>query len=95
MHACSEDLEVFARHLDAAPANLFDTQVAAGFLSADYSPSYAQLVQRYAGVEIVKHQTRSYWLARRWDEQLHAVAALRICWPCTARSLRRCNGWVG
>ncbi len=64
MHACSEDLEVFARHLNVMPVNLFDTQVAEGFLSTHYSPSYANLVQRYAGVEIVKHETRSDWLAR-------------------------------
>jgi ribonuclease D len=71
MHACSEDLEVFARHLGVAPANLFDTQIAAGFLSTDYSPSYAALVRRYTGVEVTKHETRSDWLARPLrDEQL-------------------------
>jgi ribonuclease D len=71
MHACSEDLEVFARHLDVAPVNLFDTQIAAGFLSPDYSPSYAALALRYAGVEVTKHETRSDWLARPLrDEQL-------------------------
>ncbi len=64
MHACSEDLEVFARHLEAAPANLFDTQVASSFLSTEFSPSYAELVRRHAGVELSKHETRSDWLAR-------------------------------
>lgn len=72
MHACSEDLEVFAHHIDAAPAHLFDTQVASGFLSNSFSPSYADLVKRYAGVEIGKHETRSDWLARPLrEEQLH------------------------
>ena len=64
MHACSEDLEVFARHLDAKPTNLFDTQIAASFLGAEYSPSYAELVRRHTGTELGKHETRSDWLAR-------------------------------
>jgi ribonuclease D len=71
MHACSEDLEVFAHHIGASPRHLFDTQVASGFLSTEFSPSYANLVKRYAGVEIGKHETRSDWLARPLrDEQL-------------------------
>lgn len=64
MHACSEDLEVFARHLEATPVNLFDTQIAASFLGTAFSPSYAELVRRSVGVEIDKHETRSDWLAR-------------------------------
>jgi ribonuclease D len=64
MHACSEDLEVFSRHLDAKPANLFDTQIAESFLGPEFSPSYAELVRRYAGTELAKHETRSDWLAR-------------------------------
>ena len=72
MHACSEDLEVFAHHFDASPRHLFDSQVASGFLSTEFSPSYADLVKRYAGVEIGKHETRSDWLARPLrEEQLH------------------------
>jgi ribonuclease D len=71
MHACSEDLEVFARHLDVAPENLFDTQVASGFLTTVFSPSYADLVKRHTGIELGKHETRSDWLARPLrDEQL-------------------------
>jgi ribonuclease D len=76
MHASSEDLEVFARHLDAKPNGLFDTQIAAGFLGTDFSPSYATLVRRYTGVEIEKHETRSDWLARPLrDEQLEYAVA--------------------
>jgi ribonuclease D len=71
MHACGEDLEVFARHLGATPAPLFDTQVAEGFLSPTFSTSYAELVRRHADAEIGKHETRSDWLARPLaDEQV-------------------------
>jgi ribonuclease D len=50
--------------------------VAAGFLSSDYSPSYATLVQRFTGDEIAKHETRSDWLARplRAEQLQYAVA---------------------
>lgn len=72
MHACSEDLEVFARHLEVAPRGLFDTQVAAGFLGTDFSLSYAALVERYIGATLGKHATRSDWLARPLSPaQLH------------------------
>jgi ribonuclease D len=63
MHACSEDLEVFARHLQIQPAGLFDTQVAEGFLGPDFSLSYAALVARYGGATLAKQATRSDWLA--------------------------------
>jgi ribonuclease D len=69
MHACSEDLEVFAHHIAATPSHLFDTQVASGFLGSQYSPSYADLVKRCVGVEIGKHETRSDWLARPLREE--------------------------
>ena len=72
VHACSEDLEVFARHMAATPINLFDTQIASGFITTAFSPSYADLVKRHTGIEIGKHETRSDWLARPLrDEQLH------------------------
>jgi ribonuclease D len=60
---------VFARHVGAKPANLFDTQVASAFLSSDFSPSYADLVERYTGTQLGKHETRSDWLARPLREE--------------------------
>lgn len=69
MHACSEDLEVFARHIGAKPANLYDTQVASAFLGSEFSPSYADLVKRYTGTQLDKHETRSDWLARPLREE--------------------------
>jgi ribonuclease D len=83
MHACSEDLEVFARHLDAQPKNLFDTQVAASFLGAEYSPSYADLVRRHTGTELGKHETRSDWLARplRAEQLRYAIEDVTFLLP--------------
>ena len=75
MHACSEDLEVFARHLRCTPRPIFDTQIAESFLSVDFSASYAELVRRHCAVSLQKHETRSDWLARPLRaEQLHYAA---------------------
>ncbi len=91
MHACSEDLEVFARHIDVAPKNLFDTQVASGFLGTEFSPSYADLVKRYTGTQLDKHETRSDWLARPLrDEQLrYAVEDVVYLLPIHRAQTRR------
>jgi len=64
MHACLEDLELLNHHLGVNPVNVFDTQYANAFVSADFSLSYAALVERNLGVHIEKHETRSNWLQR-------------------------------
>ena len=64
VHACSEDLQLFHRHLNVRPRNLFDTQIAAAFLTEDFSSSYASLVESLLGVSLPKHHTRSNWLKR-------------------------------
>jgi ribonuclease D len=71
MHACSEDLELMRHHFGAVPQNVFDTQLANAFQSADYSMSYANLVAAMLGEHLDKHETRSNWLQRPLsDEQL-------------------------
>ena len=69
LHGCSEDLELFYRHLDTQPVNLFDTQLAFAFLSENFSLSYASLVETLLGVTLAKHHTRSNWLKRPLSEE--------------------------
>jgi ribonuclease D len=64
MHSCSEDLEVFSRHLGINPTAIFDTQIANAFLSDTFSVGYSNLVSRYLDVALGKEHTRSDWLAR-------------------------------
>ncbi|MYA16011.1 MAG: ribonuclease D [Gammaproteobacteria bacterium] len=85
VHGCSEDLEVIGTHLGLKPVNLVDTQLAHAFLSADFSPSYAKLVEHYLGLTLGKHETRSDWLQRPLsrDQVSYAredVAYLRQIW---------------
>lgn len=64
IHAAGEDLGLLYRLLGSAPANLFDTQLAAAFLGAGFSLSYRDLVSRFCDVELRKSETRSNWLQR-------------------------------
>ena len=64
MHACSEDLEVMAVHLDLRPVSVLDTQLAHAFLAPEYSAGYVKLVDHYLGRKLSQHETRSNWLAR-------------------------------
>ena len=68
MHACSEDLELIAHHLNVWPTNLFDTQVAYAFVSEHLSISYANLVEALLGLLLSKQQVRSNWLRRPLSE---------------------------
>ncbi len=64
MHACSEDIEVLKTHLGIFPRSLVDTQLAHAFVKAEFSKSYAALVEDYLGVALEKDETRSDWLKR-------------------------------
>lgn len=64
LHACNEDLEVFALLVGALPAPLFDTQIAAGYLNIGFSMGYSRLVQQLLEIELPKGETRSDWLQR-------------------------------
>lgn len=64
LHACSEDLEVFARLTGSLPSPLFDTQLAAAYLNLGFSMGYSRLVQELLGIELPKGETRSDWLQR-------------------------------
>ncbi|MCZ6853913.1 MAG: HRDC domain-containing protein, partial [Gammaproteobacteria bacterium] len=93
MHACSEDLELMSHHLDAAPAAIFDTQLANAFQSRDFSTSYANLVLQQLDVALGKHQTRSNWLRRPLSEDQIRYAGedvhyLPLLFECLSTRLR-------
>lgn len=61
VHAGQQDLEPIVRHLGRAPANIFDTQIAAGFIGLPYPLSLSKLVNETAGVKIGKGLTFTHW----------------------------------
>jgi ribonuclease D len=80
LHACGEDLEVFARVADAVPNTLFDTQVGAALAGFGFSLSYQALVRECLDIEVEKEQTRSDWLRRPLSSEQCHYAALDIAY---------------
>lgn len=62
-HAAGQDLEVVDRACGCVPANLFDTQVAAGFLGFS-TPSLATLTERMLQVHLAKGDRLTDWRQR-------------------------------
>lgn len=63
-HAGEQDLEHVWRALGQAPTNVFDTQVAAGFIGLSYPASLAKLVGEFLGVKLAKGFTFTDWTLR-------------------------------
>ncbi len=63
MHAAGQDLEVLDLACGALPRQLFDTQLAAGFVSHSL-PSLAALVERYYRIHLPKGDRLTDWLRR-------------------------------
>ncbi len=62
-HAAGQDIDVLRAACGAAPASVFDTQIAAGFLGMS-TPSLARLVEQVLGVTLPKTDQLSDWLNR-------------------------------
>ncbi|MEM1354960.1 MAG: HRDC domain-containing protein [Planctomycetota bacterium] len=76
VHAGEQDLEPVVRVLDSAPANIFDTQVAAGFVGLDYPMSLGRLVAELIGDDLDAGAKFSRWDRRPLTErQLHYAAS--------------------
>ena len=63
LHAAQQDLEVLALACGAKPENIFDTQIAAGFIGYS-TPSLASLVQRELNISLPKGDRLTDWLRR-------------------------------
>lgn len=63
-HAGEQDLEHVWRALGQAPRNVFDTQVAAGFIGLSYPASLAKLVGEFMGIKLSKGFTFTDWTLR-------------------------------
>tara|TARA_B100000686_G_scaffold348286_1_gene438944 strand:- start:622 stop:1773 length:1152 start_codon:yes stop_codon:yes gene_type:complete len=63
MHACSQDLEVLKRYCNAPPKNIFDTQIAAGFLGMR-TPSLSSLHERFLKMKLPKGERLTDWFSR-------------------------------
>ncbi len=64
VHAGAQDLEPLVRLHGKPPANIFDTQVAAGFVGLPYPLSLQKLVHALIGVKLAKGHTFTRWDVR-------------------------------
>src|SRR5581483_1912799 len=61
VHAGGQDVEPVVRHIGKEPANLFDTQIAAGFAGLSYPIALSRLVQEICGARLGKGATFTHW----------------------------------
>ena len=74
MHAGSQDLEVLDLACGTQPREVFDTQIAAGFLGLS-SASLASLLSKYLNVEVGKGDRLTDWLQRPLTDAQKIYAA--------------------
>ncbi|MDW8398020.1 MAG: ribonuclease D [Acetobacteraceae bacterium] len=78
LHACRQDVEIFVLRFGAAPAPLFDTQIAAMVAGFGDQASYDSLVRALAGTQLDKAHRFSDWAARPLSEAQIAYAAADV-----------------
>jgi ribonuclease D len=61
VHAGAQDLEPVFRHMSCPPANVLDTQIAAGFIGLTYPVALGKLVREIVGVQLGKALTFTHW----------------------------------
>lgn len=75
VHAGKEDFELCLRQTGSVPRNVFDVQIAAGFVGLGYPLSLSRLVESTLRKRIGKGQTLTDWLRRPLTpEQIHYAA---------------------
>lgn len=63
-HAAREEFLFCWRSTEHRPAQLVDTQIAAGLIGMEYPASYSGLLSKLLGVQIAKGETRTDWRRR-------------------------------
>ncbi len=75
VHAGKEDFEVCLRQTGRTPRNVFDVQIAAGFVGLGYPLSLSRLVLAALGRRIAKAQTLTDWARRPLTDEQTRYAA--------------------
>ncbi len=63
-HAAREELNFSLLACERPPANLFDTQIAAGLCSTEYPSSYGSVVMKFLNKQAAKGEQRTDWRRR-------------------------------
>ncbi|MEY4225996.1 MAG: hypothetical protein RL190_753 [Actinomycetota bacterium] len=91
MHAPSADLIAFGLHFGAVPANVFDTQIAAGFVGLTAGAGLDRLLDQVLKVRLSHDETFSDWSRRPLTDtqQLYAADDVRHLADLVAELRRR------
>jgi ribonuclease D len=68
-HAGENDYRIFYKLFGSLPVNVFDTQIADGFLNYQYPLSFKELVKKYLNVDLQKGYKVSNWSKRPFDQR--------------------------
>jgi len=89
VHAGKEDFEVCLRATGKPPRNVFDVQIAAGFIGLGYPLSLSRLVNMVQHRRLAKAQTLTDWLRRPLtDEQVRYAVEDVMYLPAIYETLR-------
>ncbi|HZZ29826.1 MAG TPA: ribonuclease D [Pirellulales bacterium] len=91
VHAGREELGFALQAVNQCPANLFDVQIAAGFISDEFPSGYGTLLSRLLGVNTQKGETRTDWRRRPLSAQQleYALDDVRYLIPLRDKLLAR------
>jgi len=64
VHACRSEMEFCHRSIGRMPPQLFDVQVAAGFIGNEYPLGFTSLLRQFLHVSLRKTETRTAWNQR-------------------------------
>lgn len=96
VHAAREELNFALNACRRPPANLFDTQLAAGFCSAEYPSSYGSVVTKFVNARPAKGEQRTDWRRRPLTEEqidyaLEDVRYLLPLYDALQKKLKKLN----
>jgi ribonuclease D len=80
VHAGRQDFELFYERFGALPANVFDVQIAAGFVGHGASLPSARVVEIVLGRKLIKGESYSDWCRRPLTESQLRYAADDVAW---------------
>ncbi len=91
VHAGREELGFALNAVGRCPANLFDVQLAAGFVGDEFPSGYGSLLSRLLGVNTQKGETRTDWRRRPLSSQQleYALDDVRYLIPLRDKLLER------
>jgi ribonuclease D len=90
VHSGRQDLELLFELTGVVPANVFDVQVAAGFVGLGASLPYGRLVEEVLGVSLTKGEAYTDWCRRPLSESQLKYAADDVRYlPDVAHNLKK------